>query len=105
VNFDAGQINVVVPNVTAGVVMIVTRSLGSSAVPGYRADFSACVFLWATPLVASRDFSCAPDGLSGLPTVPAKPGDVIILWGTGSDPPIRRQASRCRRVLSPRRTR
>jgi uncharacterized protein (TIGR03437 family) len=46
-------------------------------------------FQWGTYAVATRqDFSYAVKNgaIAGLTTVPAKPGDVIILWGTGFGP-------------------
>jgi uncharacterized protein (TIGR03437 family) len=46
-------------------------------------------FQWGTYAVATRqDFSLAVKNgtFAGTTTVPAKPGDVIILWGTGFGP-------------------
>jgi uncharacterized protein (TIGR03437 family) len=45
-------------------------------------------FLWGTYAVATRqDFSLAvKNGTFSVTTTPAKPGDVIILWGTGFGP-------------------
>jgi uncharacterized protein (TIGR03437 family) len=86
------QINVVVPDVPAGAVNVtVTTSQGTSApfATTVQAEQPA-FFLWNnTFAVATRqDFSyAAKDGtFTGLATIPAKPGDVIILWGTGFGP-------------------
>lgn len=89
---SSGQINVVAPNVQPGPVnVIVTNSQGSSTAFSATAQaFQPAFFLWNnTFAVATRqDFSyAAKDGtFPGLTTVPAKPGDVIILWGTGFGP-------------------
>jgi uncharacterized protein (TIGR03437 family) len=48
-------------------------------------------FHWGNYAVATRtDYSYAVKNgaFSGLPTVPAKPGDVIILWGIGFGPTL-----------------
>jgi uncharacterized protein (TIGR03437 family) len=69
----------------------VTTDKGTSApFPVTVQAFQPAFFLWNnTFAVATRqDFSyAAKDGtFTGLTTVPAKPGDVIILWGTGFGP-------------------
>jgi uncharacterized protein (TIGR03437 family) len=49
------------------------------------AKFSPAFFLYGSAAIATRN----PDGAligNGPATVPAKPGDVIILWGTGFGP-------------------
>ena len=87
-----GQINVVAPNVPAGAAaVIVTTDKGASAPFSVTANsLQPAFFLWNnTYAVATRqDFSyAAKDGtFAGMTTVPAKPGDVIILWGTGFGP-------------------
>ena len=86
------QINVVVPNVPPGPVnVVVTTDKGTSApFPATAQTYQPAFFLWNnTYAVATRqDFSyAAKQGtFAGLATVPAKPGDVIILWGTGFGP-------------------
>lgn len=87
-----GQINVVAPNVAAGPVsVIVTNSFGTSAgFPATAQTAQPAFFLWNnTYAVATRqDFSYAAKNgtFPGTTTVAAKPGDVIILWGTGFGP-------------------
>jgi uncharacterized protein (TIGR03437 family) len=87
-----GQINAVAPGVQPGpVIVTVTTAQGTSAPFTATAQtYQPAFFLWnSTFAVATRqDFSyAAKDGtFTGLTTVPAKPGDVIILWGTGFGP-------------------
>ena len=54
--------------------------------------YGPAFFPWPNnQVVATRqDFSLAAKNgtFAGATTVPAKPGDVIILWGTGFGPPI-----------------
>jgi uncharacterized protein (TIGR03437 family) len=83
------QINVVAPNLPPGPVQVtVTNPVGASqavmnevqaAVPGF--------FQWpgGYAVATRQDFSLAVKNgtFPGTTTVPAKPGDVIILWGTG----------------------
>ncbi len=88
---SATQINAVAPSVPAGTVPVtVTTSNGTS--PAVNVQISAeqpAFFQWGNYVVATRqDFSLAvkKGTFPGTPTVPAKPGDVIILWGTGLGP-------------------
>jgi uncharacterized protein (TIGR03437 family) len=82
------QINAIAPNVPVGSVPVtVTTAIGTSqaAMTQLSAETPA-FFQWGTYAVATRqDFSYAVKngGIAGLTTTPAKPGDVIILWGTG----------------------
>ncbi len=87
------QINVVAPNLAPGPMNVtVTNSLGTSAPFSATAQADQpALFLWTNSIytVATRqDFSYAAKNgtFAGLTTVPAKPGDVIILWGTGFGP-------------------
>jgi uncharacterized protein (TIGR03437 family) len=82
------QINAVVPNVAVGSVPVtVTTAIGTS--PAVMAQLSAeqpAFFQWGTYAVATlQNFSIAVKNgtFAGTTTVPAAPGDVIILWGTG----------------------
>jgi uncharacterized protein (TIGR03437 family) len=82
------QINAVAPNVTPGSVpVIVKNSNGTSeSVTAQLAAEQPAFFQWGAYAVATRqDFSLAVKNgtFPGTTTVPAKPGDVIILWGTG----------------------
>lgn len=92
-----GQINVLAPEVSPGPVEIQLLRDGAPADP-VRAEarpLDPAFFLWAGRYaVATRtNFTSlvAPEGLfPGLDTSPARPGEEIILWGTGfgpTDPP------------------
>ena len=87
-----GQINVQAPDVGTGPVPVtVTTPSGTSvAVTATVAAQSPAFFLWpGNQAVATRqDGSLAvKDGtFAGATTVAAKPGDVLILWGTGFGP-------------------
>jgi uncharacterized protein (TIGR03437 family) len=82
------QINALAPNVGPGIVSVtVTNSIGTSAAATAVAQVvQPAFFQWSSYAVATRqDYSLAVKNgtFSGLTTVPAKPGDIIILWGTG----------------------
>jgi uncharacterized protein (TIGR03437 family) len=88
---SATQINALAPSVAAGSVPVtVTASGGTSqAVMAQLQAEQPAFFQWGDYAVATRqDFSLAvKDGtFPGTTTVPAAPGDVIILWGTGFGP-------------------
>ncbi len=89
---SAGQINFIAPDVAPGPQqVIVTNSVGSStAFASTSSAFGPAYFLWpGNQAVATRqDFSLAAKAgtFAGVTTVAAKPGDVIILWGTGFGP-------------------
>lgn len=84
------QINVLVPAVALGTTSIqVTNNgaIGSSSTVG-TAQYDPAFFFFSgsTQVIATRlDYSYAAKNgtIPGLATVPAKPGDVVILWGTG----------------------
>jgi uncharacterized protein (TIGR03437 family) len=86
------QINAVAPDAGTGTmsVTVTTPSGTSAAVSTNEQTASPAFFLWDNQYaVATRqDFSWAVKNgtFSGTTTVPAKPGDVIILWGTGFGP-------------------
>ena len=83
------QINFVAPNVSPGQQqVVVTNSLGvSRSFTATVGAFAPAFFLWPNnqPVATRQDFSWAAKNGSfpGTTTVPAKPGDVIILWGVG----------------------
>jgi len=88
---SATQINAVAPSVPAGSVPVtVTNASGTSqAVMADVAAVSPAFFQWGNYAVATRqNFSLAVKNgtFAGTTTVPAAPGDVIILWGTGFGP-------------------
>jgi uncharacterized protein (TIGR03437 family) len=84
-----GQINVVAPAATSGSAAVtVTNSSGTSAAFTVTSgQYSPAFFSWpGNQAVATHlDFSYAVKAgtFAGVSTVPAKPGETIILWGTG----------------------
>ena len=85
------QINAVAPAIGTGTMPVtVTNSAGtSSAANANSTTVGPAFFLWAGQYaVATRqDGSLAvKNGTFGAATTPAKPGDVLILWGTGFGP-------------------
>jgi len=85
------QINLIVPDIEPGSTQIIITAAGG------RQQFTATVaahapafFVWpGSQAVATRaDYSLAAKAgtFPGATTVPAKPGDVIILWGAGFGP-------------------
>ncbi|MDE3166712.1 MAG: SBBP repeat-containing protein, partial [Acidobacteriota bacterium] len=92
---SGGQINAVAPDIPAGPTTVtVTNSSGTSAPFTVAANVLAPAFFpWYAPsgtvyAVATRtDYSYAvKNGTFSVPTVAAKPGEVIILWGTAFGP-------------------
>jgi len=89
-----GQINAQVPDVSLGPALVtVTNASGTSAAfTAAVQQFAPAFFLWSGKYAVAthQDFSLAAKAglFSGVTTVPAKPGDVIILWGTGFGPTI-----------------
>jgi uncharacterized protein (TIGR03437 family) len=84
------QLNVQAPsdnNTGAVKVQVVNNGLTSASFSAQLQPVTPAFFLWnGTYAVATRtDFSPVgkPGLLSNATTVPAKPGDIIILWGTG----------------------
>lgn len=85
-----GQINVLAPNIGTGSASVtVTTPAGTSkAFPVTSASVQPAFFEWGTYAVAT-DASynlLAKNGTLNTPTVPAKPGETVILWGTGFGP-------------------
>jgi uncharacterized protein (TIGR03437 family) len=89
---SSGQLNVLAPDVPAGPVTVtVTAPGGTSASFTATADaYAPAFFVWpANQVVATRtDYSYAVKAgtFAGATTIPAKPGDVIVLWATGFGP-------------------
>ena len=87
-----GQINLLVPDIGVGPVSVtVTNSAGTSSIFTVNSSqYAPAFFLWpGNQVVASRQdftFAARANTFNGLATVPAKPGDVLILWGTGFGP-------------------
>ncbi|HTX39081.1 MAG TPA: DUF4082 domain-containing protein [Bryobacteraceae bacterium] len=85
------QINVLAPNLGTGSIEVtVTTAAGASAPFAVTADaLQPAFFVWpGNAAVATHlDYSIAvKNGTFQTPTVAAKPGEVIILWGTGFGP-------------------
>jgi uncharacterized protein (TIGR03437 family) len=92
-----GQINVQAPDVGTGPVPVIVTTPGgtSVAVTANVVAQSPAFFLWpGNQAVSTRQDAslAAKDGtFPGATTVAAKPGDVLILWGTGfgpTNPPV-----------------
>jgi uncharacterized protein (TIGR03437 family) len=82
------QINAITPTVPSGMVPVtVTNAIGTSPAINVTSQLAQPAFFrWGIYAVATHsDFSLAVKNgtFAGLTTTPAKPGDVIILWGTG----------------------
>lgn len=92
------QINVIVPDDPAdgGVnVQVTSQGVTSNIVTADKEDFGPSLFLFTPryPAAAHNNgiYLGPPNLLSGVVTEPAKPGEVILLFGTGfgpSDPPV-----------------
>ncbi len=87
-----GQLNVLAPNLPAGPVTVtVTTPGGTSANFAATASlYGAAFFLWpGSQVVATRQdytYAVKPGTFAGATTVGAKPGEILILWGTGLGP-------------------
>lgn len=87
-----GQINALAPDIGTGAVPVtVTNANGTSAASNAVSQtVGPAFFPWATTYVVAtrQDYSWAIQNgtFSGVTTTPAKPGEVIILWGTGFGP-------------------
>ncbi len=83
------QLNVLTPDIGSGPTQVtVTNSGGTSASFTVTVSpFGPAFFLWPNnqPVATRQDFSLAAKNgtFAGATTIPAKPNDVIILWGTG----------------------
>ena len=86
------QINAIAPNVGTGSLPVsVTNSVGtSSAVTAVSQTVQPAFFLWPGnyAVATHTDFTYAVRNgtFTGLTTIPANPGETIILWGTGFGP-------------------
>jgi len=89
---SSGQVNFVAPNAGAGPmqVTVTNGAVTSPPVSATSATFGPAFFLWAYKYAVAtyQDYSYAVQNgvIPGLTTVAAKPGDVLILWGTGFGP-------------------
>jgi uncharacterized protein (TIGR03437 family) len=88
------QINAIAPGASDGAVQVVVSTASGSSNPFsvINSEYSPAFFVWPNnQVVATRqDYSLAvKDGsFTGLTTIAAKPGDILILWGTGFGPTI-----------------
>ena len=88
------QINLIEPDVGPGPTQVtVTTSAGASApFAATTATYGPAFFPWpnSQAVATHQDFSFAAKSgtIAGAATVAAKPGEVIILWGTGFGPTI-----------------
>ena len=85
------QLNVLAPDVPAGPVTVTVTTPGGTASFAANASlYGPAFFVWpGSQAVATRqDYSYAAKAatFAGAATVPAKPGEVIILWATGFGP-------------------
>lgn len=86
------QINAIAPNVGTGSLSVsVTNSVGpSNPVTAVSQTVQPAFFLWPGnyAVATHTDFSYAVENgtFTGLTTIPANPGETIILWGTGFGP-------------------
>jgi uncharacterized protein (TIGR03437 family) len=86
------QLNVQAPDDSAAgsVPVQVTAPLGSAAATAQMQPFSPGLFTFDGKYLAAQhaDYSYVGEWnlLSGVTTTPARPGEVIILWGTGLGP-------------------
>jgi uncharacterized protein (TIGR03437 family) len=92
---SSGQLNVLAPDLSPGPVTVtVTTPIGAASVSTVTASlyglYAPAFFVWPAnqPVATRTDFSPAAKSgsIAGEATVPAKPGDIIILWGTGFGP-------------------
>jgi uncharacterized protein (TIGR03437 family) len=87
-----GQINAVAPQISSGSVSVtVTNSSAtSSAFTVTSNEYSPAFFIWpGNQAVATHQdgtYAVKPGTFAGITTTPAKPGETIILWGTGFGP-------------------
>jgi uncharacterized protein (TIGR03437 family) len=86
------QIDAVAPNVAAGPVEVKVTNLGgtSAAVTTTAQAFQPAFFEWpgsyAVATTLQYTLAVKNGTFPGLTTTPAKPGEVIVLWGTGFGP-------------------
>jgi uncharacterized protein (TIGR03437 family) len=85
------QINILTPNVASGNTSITVTAATTTTIPVtvVSQQFSPAFFPWPNgqPVATHLDYSWAvKNGSFGATTVPAKPGEYIILWGTGFGP-------------------
>ena len=92
INFiSPGQINFVAPDVGFGSLPVTVTTAGGTS-PTFMVtskEYGPAFFQWpgSQPIATRLDYTDAvKDGTLGISTVPAKPGETIVLWGTGFGP-------------------
>jgi uncharacterized protein (TIGR03437 family) len=86
------QINALAPNIGTGSVSVTVTNNGSTstAATAVSSTVGPAFFPWPNnqPVATHVDYSLAAKNgtFAGATTVPAKPGEAIILWGTGFGP-------------------
>ena len=87
------QINALAPaDTSSGNVQVVVTNNGqaSDAATTVMQEFSPAFFTWpgnyAVATYQNFTYAVKSGEFQGVSTIPAKPGDVIILWGTGFGP-------------------
>jgi uncharacterized protein (TIGR03437 family) len=89
---SAGQINVIAPNVGLGSMQVTVSTPNGTSAPFTvnSQQVGPAFFPWPNgqPVATHADFSLAVKNgtFAGATTVPAKPNEAIILWGTGFGP-------------------
>jgi uncharacterized protein (TIGR03437 family) len=89
---SAGQINVVVPNLQPGVASVVVKNAGGTSAPfsvtaqTYQPAFFLLNNTYAVATHVDYSLALKNGTIAGVTTVPAAPGETIILWGTGFGP-------------------
>jgi uncharacterized protein (TIGR03437 family) len=86
-----GQVNALAPDISPGnVAVTVSNGIGASTpVTATAQTLQPAFFQWGQYVVATRtDYTDAikNGAIPGVSTLPAKPGDTIVLWGTGFGP-------------------
>jgi uncharacterized protein (TIGR03437 family) len=86
------QINLLVPDIPTGLAQATVKNAGltSNTANVVSTQYDIGFFVWPgnQPVATRLDFTyvARPGTFQGLNTVAAKPGEVIILWGTGFGP-------------------
>ncbi len=88
------QINLLTPSSGLGAPTVIVNNNGATsnvfAIQGLSAPYSPAFFVWpnnqAVATHTDYTYAVAPGTFSSLSTVAAKPGEVIVLWGTGFGP-------------------
>ncbi len=83
-----GQINILVPSVAAGPTAVTVMTQAGSSEPYVTMALAAqpAFFEWPGSYAVATDVSynlLVQNGTFSVPTTPAKPGETVVLWGTG----------------------